>query len=237
LSTSDPTLSPQVDEVSIYTGTNNAPVANDQAVVANVNTALPITLTASDVDGTTLTYTVADGPTNGVLSGTAPNLTYTPNANYAGADSFTFRANDGTVDSNLATVSITVNPENEAPVADDQSVVTDEDIARAIVLTASDADGDALTYTVVDGPANGVLTGTPPDLTYTPNLDYAGADSFTFRANDGTADSNLATVSITVNPVNDAPLAFLPFVCVNNGERARAVILEPAWSAAHPRVH
>src|SRR5207253_8129484 len=98
------------------------------------------------------TYSVVAGPTHGALSGTAPNLTYTPAANYNGADSFTFKANDGTVDSSAATVSITITAVNDAPVANDQAVTTNEDTAKAIVLTASDVDGDPLTYRIGAGP-------------------------------------------------------------------------------------
>ena len=186
---------------------NSAPVADAQSVTMDENTAVSITLTASDADGHPLTYSVVDAPANGSLSGTVPNLTYTPNTDYVGADSFTFRANDGEADSNLATVAITVNSTNTAPVANAQSVSTDENTAVSITLTASDADGDALTYSVVDSPANGSLSGTAPNLTYTPNTDYVGADSFTFKVNDGEVDSNVATVSIAVNGVNATPVA------------------------------
>ncbi len=85
-----------------------------------------------------------------------------------------------------------------APVANSQSVTTGENTAVVVTLTATDADGDALSYAVVSNPANGALSGTAPDLLYTPNLNFSGADSFTFKANDGQADSNIATVSITV---------------------------------------
>jgi PKD repeat protein len=96
---------------------------------------------------------------------------------------------------------------NTPPVAEDQSVTTDEDTSCGITLTATDADGDALTYAIVDGPANGSLTGDAPDLTYAPNADFSGEDSFTFKANDGEADSNIATVTITVIEINDPPVA------------------------------
>ena len=77
-------------------------------------------------------------------------------------------------------------------------------LREAIALTGTDADGDALTFTVVAQPAHGALTRHGPQLTYTPAANYNGPDSFTFVANDGTADSNIATVSLTVSPVNDA---------------------------------
>jgi hypothetical protein len=162
-------------------------------------------LTASDEEGDPLTFTVIDGPAQGTLSGSAPNLSYTPAGNHSGPDSFTFRANDGRADSNLATVAITVRPVNDPPVAQDQAVATDEDTPLRIMLGASDVDGDALTFALLAPPAHGTLAGTAPSLTYTPAANYNGPDVFTFRVNDGGADSNVATVSITVRPVNDAP--------------------------------
>jgi hypothetical protein len=187
---------------------NDAPVANNQSVTTVAGTAVAVTLTASDVDNGSLTYNVVNGPAHGSLSGTAPILTYTPNAGFTGGDSFTFKANDGALDSNAATVSITVNAVNYAPVANDQSVTTAEDTSAAVTLTASDANlGDTLTYSVISGPAHGSLNGTAPNLTYMPVANYYGADSFTFVANDGQVNSNVATVSITVSPVNDAPVA------------------------------
>jgi VCBS repeat-containing protein/predicted outer membrane repeat protein len=189
------------------TAVNDAPVANAQSVSTAEDTAKAITLTGSDADGDPLTYSIVTGPWHGSLSGAAPNVTYTPAANYNGSDSFTFKVNDGTVDSAPATVSITVTPVNDAPVANAQSVTTAEDTAKAITLTGSDADGDPLTYSVVVGPSHGTLSGTAPNVTYTPAANYNGADSFTFKGNDGTVDSAPATVSITVTPVNDAPVA------------------------------
>ncbi len=197
---------------------NTAPVADAQSVVTDEDTALAVTLTGSDADGDTLSFAVQSGPANGTLSGTAPNLTYTPNANFNGADSFTFVANDGAVDSAPATVDVTVNPVNDAPVADAQSVVTDEDTALAVTLTGSDIDSAGpLAFSVQAGPANGTLSGTAPNLTYTPNANFNGTDSFTFVANDGTLDSAAATVSVTVNPVNDAPVANTQSVTTDQG--------------------
>jgi len=127
--------------------------------------------------------------------------------------SITFMAHGNAADNNGAnsgdkghttTVSITADDANTGPVANDQSVSTNEDTAKSITLSASDAEGDTLTYTVVSQPSKGALSGTVPNLTYTPNANYSGSDSFTFKANDGTADSNTAMVSITGNSVNDA---------------------------------
>jgi len=104
---------------------------------------------------------------------------------------------------------------NTPPVADAQAVSTPEDTTKAITLTATDGDGDPLTYSIESLPSNGILQNFDPStgyVEYVPDADYFGPDSFTFKANDGTADSNTAPVSITVDPVNDAPdyLRILP---------------------------
>lgn len=179
---------------------NHAPVAQSQSVSMDEGTAKAVTLSATDSDGDTLTYLLVSQPVHGGLSGTPPNVTYTPSSGYRGPDSFTFKANDGKVDSNIATVSITVLAVNHAPVAQNQSVSTEEGSPKAITLMATDSDGDPLTYQVVSQPANGTLSGTPPGVTYKPNARYQGSDSFIFSAYDGKAYSNAATVSITVTP-------------------------------------
>jgi VCBS repeat-containing protein len=161
-------------------------------------------------------------PTHGALTLNADgSFTYLPAPNYNGPDSFTYRANDGALDSvAAATVSITVTAVNDAPTATAQSVTTNEDTAKIITLTGSDADGNSLAFSVVTGPTHGTLgpigaptcTGATPNscnanVTYTPASNYFGSDSFTFKVNDGTVDSTSATVSITVNAVDDAPTA------------------------------
>ncbi|GAH07743.1 unnamed protein product, partial [marine sediment metagenome] len=187
---------------------NDPPVSNDQGVTTDEDAAVNITLTGSDPDNDPLTFSVSGGPGNGTLNGSAPDLTYTPFGNFNGVDSFSFTVNDGTVDSPEATVSITVDPVNDQPSAEGQFVDTNEDTAVAITLAGSDVDaGDALSFVVASGPSNGSLSGTEPNLTYTPFDDFNGSDSFTFMANDGTIDSTAATVDITVVPVNDAPAA------------------------------
>jgi serine protease len=188
------------------TKVNHPPVASSQNVTTEEDTPVAITLIASDPDGDSLTYSVVAGPSHGSLTGAAPDLTYAPELNFNGLDSFTFKANDGTADSNVATVNITVSPVNDAPVADDQSVTTNQDTSVGIILTASDVDCDSLTYAIVNNPSHGSLSGTAPGVTYTPETDYTGTDCFTFKANDGTADSNVATVNITVSPATSTTM-------------------------------
>ncbi|MBX3733241.1 MAG: tandem-95 repeat protein [Verrucomicrobiae bacterium] len=182
---------------------NDAPVAFAQSVTTPEDTVVAITLTGSDVDGDSLTYLVVSGPQHGVLTGGAPHLTYTPELHYHGADSFTFRVSDGTLESALATVTIVVQPVNDAPVAFGGSVTTTEDMPVAILLEVADPDGDALNFTVLSGPEHGTLSGVAPALTYTPGDGFRGFDSFSFQASDGQADSNPATVAITVLPAGE----------------------------------
>ena len=212
---------------------NDAPRATNQAASTAEDVATAITLAATDAEGDALTYAVVTPPLHGTLSGTPPALTYTPSANYNGPDSFTFRANDGALNSNVGTVSITVTAVNDAPVAQPQSVVLDEDTPKAVTLIAADVEGAALTYAIVSAPAHGALSGTPPALTYTPSPNYNGADSFTFVASDGSLQSNLATVSITVTPVDEPPPSPLAVDLTVSADGSGTVSTEP-FSTAEP---
>ena len=199
--------------VTVSPDPNRAPVPQNQTLTTALNTATAITLAATDPDGDTMTYSVVTSPASGTLSGTAPNLVYTPATGYTGLASFTFKAKDGKVGSAAATITIDVGVAgNRRPVAVNQLVTTPEDTAKAITLTGSDPDSNPLTYVIVTGPAHGTLTGTAPNLTYQPEANYPlanfnGADSFTFTVSDPSLTSAVATVSITVTPVNDAPQA------------------------------
>ncbi len=197
----------EIECIDCVVMTNHPPVAQDQSVTTVEDAAKPITLVATDPDGDAVTYQIVAQPVRGTLSGTGPSLLYTPTAGYCGSDSFAFKTNDGKLDSNLATVSITVTHVNHPPVAQDQSVTTDEDVPKPIELIAADPDHDSLTYTIVAQPAHGALSGAPPNLTYTPANHFYGSDGFTFKVNDGELDSNIATVSIAVTHVNHPPVA------------------------------
>lgn len=191
--------------VSVAGASNTPPMADDQTVTTSEDTAVNITLTATDADSDPLNYAIASSPAKGILSGTAPNLTYTPNPDYNGADSFSFKANDGLADSNGAVVAITVTPVNDAPVAmgDSYSVDQNPDLtvpAPGVLENDTDVDGNALTAALVGGPANGsVILYGDGSFRYTPDTGFTGTDSFTYRADDGEAESNTTTVQITVN--------------------------------------
>ena len=191
---------------------NDAPVAEPLTVSVEEDGSVTGQLVATDVDSTGLTFAAVTQPTNGtlVVDPDTGAFTYTPNANFNGTDSFTFVSSDGEATSAPQTVTINVGAVNDAPVADSQNVAVNEDAELAGIATGSDIDGDMLSFGVVTGPQHGSLsfdTATGAFL-YTPTANFNGSDSFTFRANDGTANSaNVATVSITVNSVDDLPVA------------------------------
>ena len=138
-------------------------------------------------------------------------ISYSPSANFNGADSFTYTIddNDGST-SNTATVTITVTPVNDEPLANDDSATTDEDMAIIIDLAANDSDIDgsidSTSFSLIDAPTLGSVAGNNDGtVTYTPNADING-DSFSYTFDDDLgATTNTATVNITINPVNDAP--------------------------------
>ncbi len=147
------------------------------------------------------------------ISDDGATVTYVSNFDFhSGADRFTYRASDGLDDSNLGTVSIQVNRNFRPPVVEPLELSTAEDSSIGVGLLGDDPDGilgedfnglDTLTFEVLEQPANGTLSGTPPALTYTPSADFFGTDSFTYRASDGRLDSEPATVNIEVSAVDD----------------------------------
>lgn len=186
---------------------NDAPIANAETLSLDEDAQASITLDGMDEDGDDLTFFIFTPPANGQLSGTAPAFTYTPNANFSGSDNFAFFASDGTLNSEVATVEITINPVNDAPTADEQTLSTPEDTPLSITFTGADIDGDSLSFAVGSQPSNGALAGTPPTLSYTPNAGFSGQDTFTVVPNDSTVDGAAATIEINVSSVNDLPVA------------------------------
>jgi len=173
------------------------------------DTAKTITLDATDVDSNTLTAEILSGPSHGHVSLSGLVVTYTPHANYNGPDSFTYKVSDGQANSNIATVTITVSPVNDAPVALSFEVELQENSSVEFNLLASDVDGDTLTFSFVSGTAHGTLNCVGVNCTYTPNPHWFGKDSLIYKANDGLLDSNEATVTLNVTPL---PRIYLPII-------------------------
>jgi hypothetical protein len=167
-----------------------APVAQDQSVSIAIGAATHITLSATGKG--TISYSLVSTPQNGQCTLSGSVVTYTPAPGFVGQDSFTFKASNG-VDSNLATVSISIG----APSATPLSVTTSFSASTSVILSAIGT--GPLTYQVVTNPANGTLSGSAPNLTYTPNSGFAGSDSFTYTAANAGGPSNVATVTVSVS--------------------------------------
>jgi VCBS repeat-containing protein len=172
------------------------------------------TLTVNAVNGSGANVGAATPTANGTVTLNADgSYTYVHDDSENFTDSFTYTVWDGVNTSAAATVSITINAINDAPVATVDSYTTDEDTALNVAAPGvlgndTDVEGNPLTAIKVSDPANGsVVLNADGSFDYTPNGDFNGTDSFTYKANDGTLDSNVATVTITVNAINDAPVA------------------------------
>ncbi|MCB8942744.1 MAG: choice-of-anchor B family protein [Ardenticatenaceae bacterium] len=204
---------------------NAAPIAADDAYTTTQDVALTVSAPGvlandTDGDGDSLTAVLNTDVTSGTLALHADgSFTYTPTAGFEGTATFTYQANDGIDSSNVATVTITVV--NTAPVAVADSYTTTEGItltvsAPGVLDNDSDADGDGLTADLNTTTANGTLTlNTDGSFTYVPDAGFAGTDSFTYHANDGTDDSDTVTVTITVEAETTGYTIYLPFVSKN----------------------
>jgi VCBS repeat-containing protein len=200
------------------TPVNDPPVAAGASRTVPEDGSVSGTLSATDVDSATLTFSIVTPPAHGSLTAFTPATgayTYKPDADFGGSDAFTFRANDGHANSNTATVTVTVNPVNDAPVIDgdasDLAPSGDEDTVIAGTVAASDVDtGDTLTFSVEagNGPAHGTVTIDPDtgEYAYTPDGDFHGTDTFTVTVTDTGLLTDTAAVTLTVNPVNDPPV-------------------------------
>ena len=196
---------------------NDPPTATPSSVQTNEDSAVQLTLTGSDPEGSALTFAIATPPAHGTLgaitqlSPTSARVTYTPAPDSAVDDTFTFVANDGSLDSAAATASIDVLPINDPPAAVMTGLQTLEDTAVQFTLTGIDVEADPLTFAIASGPTHGTLgaiiqvTPTTAHVTYTPAPNSTLDDSFTFTVNDGAATSAAALATIDVVPVNDLP--------------------------------
>lgn len=211
----DGTSDSPVATVDIIVGdgqSNSAPVANSKTVNTSVNVTLNGTLSGTDPDGDPLTFAVVSTATHGSLTiASNGGFTYIPDANFTGSDSFTFKVNDGTVDSPAATVNINVTggQSNSAPTATSANTSTSLNTPLNGNLTGFDADGDSLSFSKVTDPSHGsVSVNASGAFTYVPDANFSGSDSFTFKVNDGALDSAPATVNIQVgSQSNSAPTA------------------------------
>ncbi|MDF1734312.1 MAG: tandem-95 repeat protein [Minwuia sp.] len=198
------TFSMEVDPV------NDIPVAADDATTTDEDVVVSIDVLAndSDVDGDLLTVTSASANNGTVVIETDGSLTYTPDTDFNGSDTISYTIDDGNGGTDSASVTVTVNTVNDAPVATDDAATTEEDTAVSIDVLGNDADadGDALTVTSATANNGTVVIEANGSLTYTPDADFNGSDTISYAIDDGNGGSAEAQVAVTVSPVNDAPV-------------------------------
>lgn len=197
---------------SVATKINVSPVLTDTTVSTDEDNSIDIKLKASDPDSSQITYALVSNASNGTVKISNNIATYTPSENFNGTDSFTVIANDGEASSNIATVSITINAVNDAPVAKGNLIIVNEgEIANVLennettlLHNDKDVENNSLTAILVVAPKYGTLTlNSDGTFSYEHNGSEITSDSFTYKANDSFLDSNIATVNIKVNPIND----------------------------------
>ena len=175
---------------------------DSQSVSASEDIPAPITLTGRVGNGGTVSYVITSNPSHGTLSGVGANLTYTPEANYSGPDSFTFKAKYGAATSAVATVSITVSPLNDNPTAVADNTSTPKNVTANVSVLAndSDVDGDVLSVQSVSQGANGnvSITASGKTVQYKPKPGFIGTDTFTYTVSDGKGGVATALVTVTV---------------------------------------
>jgi Bacterial Ig domain/Calx-beta domain/PKD domain len=190
---------------------NDPPVAVADSAGGTEDTPLTIDVLAndSDVDNDPLTVIIDTGPTHGTAEVNADGtVLYTPAANYNGKDSFTYHVFDGTVASPPATVSISLSPVNDAPVARDDTSSTGPgfglpNVTIDVLANDSDVDGDPLSVEIVAAPEHGTVSVDPDGkVEFSPSSTFGQTDHFTYRVSDGKAESNIATVNITILQIN-----------------------------------
>ena len=218
---------------------NQPPFAADDEYTANEDTQLSVPVPGvlgndSDPDGNPITAILVSNTSNGnVTLNSDGSFKYDPDLNFAGTDHFTYVTNDGQLDSNIVpTVAITVNPVNDAPVAADDTFSASEAAqlnitAQSVLSNDNDPDGDPITAILVDDVTNGFLTlNEDGTFTYDPNPDFFGEDSFTYSANDGQLNSEVAKATITVNPPDVLDLDIAGFRVTKRISRKRVKPIE-----------
>ena len=205
------------DMITVSTAAPTPTTATTQTVQEDGSTT--INLTATDPNGQAVTFAITTDPTYGTATLSGSEVTYTPNANFYGTDSFAYTASNGTYTSDPATINITVEGQDDEPTTNDVSASTDEDTAVTVDLDVTEVDGDNYSFNIVSQPSNGTLGSVNGNqVEYTPNQDWNGTDTFTFEATDNrTSGRNVATATITVNPVNDAPVCYSTTASVDYG--------------------
>ena len=184
---------------------DDAPEAQNSSINTNEDQNISFSLSYSDPDSQNLTLSIIESVVNGTCSWNENTCNYQPSSNWFGVDSLKFEVSDGTLVSNIAKVTINVESVNDAPVIENVSGEADEDNNLEINLSATDVENDNITFNIVQQTNNGSISISDSKVSYIPNENWFGTDTFTYQANDQSLGSNIATGTITINSVNDAP--------------------------------
>lgn len=186
-----------------------SPIALDDTASTDEGRVVDIYVLANDRsrDGSALSLVSVTQPEHGwVLINGDDTLRYQPHTGFTGVDDFGYTIADAGGAMASAAVSVTVADVPDVPIAENQTLSTDEDVGLAITLVGIDADGEPLRFEIDRPPAHGFLSGELPDVLYTPQVDYHGSDGFVFSVHDGQGGSDVGVVSIRIEPVADPPL-------------------------------
>jgi arylsulfatase A-like enzyme len=190
---------------------NEAPaaVADEASTSEDASVVIDVLGNDSDPDGDALSVSTLTQASHGAVVNNGANVRYTPNANYCGADAFTYTAGDGRGGSATATVSVTVACVNDPPVAANDAASTDENVPVTVAVLGNDTDPDGGTLVVlsVTQPSKGAVVNNGTSVTYTPSASFCGSDSFAYTASDGSGGSATATVNVVVICSNEPPVA------------------------------
>ncbi|MDX1919723.1 MAG: cadherin-like domain-containing protein, partial [Candidatus Caenarcaniphilales bacterium] len=211
----------ETEDIDNGGSSNSSPLALSDSGSNQEDSAITMSLLPndSDPDGDTLTITsVTQGANGSVLINSDGTVTYTPNANFYGSDTFTYTISDGHGGTSTASVNVTIDPVDDLPEAVNDMTTTSENTPLIISVLNNDVevDGDTLIITSVTQGANGTVTingdGT---VTYTPNANFFGPDSFTYTISDGQGGTSTATVNVATTEINDAPQAINDLTTTN----------------------
>ena len=202
------------NSTSASTVVNSPPHANDDAGTTSEDTAVVIDVLANDIDadGDPLTVSAVTDPPHGtaVIDPDAKTITYTPDPNFCGPDTFGYTMTDGQASDSAIVVPVEVICNNEPPVANADSPTTNEDTAIGIEVLANDTDpdgGDVLSViSVTDPPSGAAQIESSGFVTYSPDANFCGTDTFNYTISDGNGATDVGTVTVTVTCINDAPV-------------------------------
>ncbi len=208
---------------------NDPPVPTAPVINTNEDTMGSSQIAANDPDiGDTFTYAVSTAANNGAVTISASGLaSYVPNTNFNGGDSFVVRVTDAGGLSGSVAINVTINPVNDAPVPTAANLIVNENMSGTVQVNANDPDiGDTFSYSLTTSPLNGTASVNVTGLvSYTPNVNFNGADSITIRVTDAAGATATVTINISVNAVNQPPVPTAPALTSNEDTSGSVMVL------------